>query len=153
MEESVKTGELRNGEADASTAALRAEARNYSPLVLAFLGDSVYEREIRERIVRRGNASPNELNRRSSELAKAATQAAMIQALLPDLREDEAAIYRRGRNAKPHTMPKNAAPSDYRMATGFEAVMGYLFLSGEEARYKELIERGLSRLSERTARL
>ncbi|MBR5473790.1 MAG: ribonuclease III [Lachnospiraceae bacterium] len=131
----------------------RIEARNYSPLVLAFLGDSVYEREIRERIVREGNAAPAKLNRRSSELAKAATQATIVRLILEDLTEEEAAIYRRGRNANSHTMAKNATMSDYRMATGFEALMGYLFLAGDEARYKELIELGLSRLSEQTAKL
>jgi ribonuclease-3 family protein len=132
---------------------LREQARHYSPLVLAFLGDSVYEREIRERIVREGNASPARLNQRSSFFAKASTQAAMIQALLPELSEDEAAVYRRGRNANSHTMAKHATVADYRMATGFEALMGYLFLSGEEARYKELICRGIERLEQNTAKL
>ena len=113
----------------------------------------MYEREIRERIVREGNAAPAKLNRRSSELAKAATQATIVRLILEDLREDEAAIYRRGRNANSHTMAKHATMSDYRMATGFEALMGYLFLAGEEARCKELIELGLKRLSEQTAKL
>ena len=131
----------------------RTAARNYSPLVLAFMGDAVYEREIRERVVRLGNMSPNQLNKRTSALAKAAAQAAMIKLLMPDLREDEESVYRRGRNANSHTMAKNATMSDYRMATGFEALMGYLFLAGEEARYKELIEEGIRRLEEQSVKL
>lgn len=126
----------------------KEEARNYSPLVLAFLGDSVYEREIRERIVREGNASPNQLNKRSSFLAKASTQALMAQALLAEMTDDEVAVYRRGRNANSHTMAKNATMADYRRATGLEALMGYLFLSGEEARCRELIDRGIEKIKE-----
>lgn len=126
----------------------KEEARNYSPLVLAFLGDSVYEREIRERIVREGNASPNQLNKRSSFFAKASTQALMAQALLAEMTDDEVAVYRRGRNANSHTMAKNATMADYRRATGLEALMGYLFLSGEEARCRELIDRGIEKIKE-----
>ncbi|MCI8515102.1 MAG: ribonuclease III [Lachnospiraceae bacterium] len=148
MEESIREINLKEREQKEKAAekeCRKEEARNYSPLVLAFLGDSVYEREIRERIVREGNASPNELNRRSSLLAKASTQAAMAQALLSELTDEEVAIYRRGRNANPHTMAKNATVADYRRATGLEALMGYLFLCGEEARCRELIGRGIEK--------
>lgn len=126
----------------------KEEARNYSPLVLAFLGDSVYEREIRERIVREGNASPNQLNKRSSFLAKASTQAMMAQALLSEMTDEEVAVYRRGRNANSHTMAKNATVADYRRATGLEALMGYLFLCGEEERCRELISLGIEKIQE-----
>lgn len=126
----------------------KEEARNYSPLTLAFLGDAVYEREIRERIVREGNASPNQLNKRSSALAMASTQAAMAQALLSEMTDEEVAVYRRGRNANSHTMAKHATMADYRRATGLEALMGYLFLSGEEERCRELIRRGIEKIAE-----
>ena len=126
----------------------RQKARQYSPLTLAFMGDSVYEREIREYVVREGNFPPNELNRRSSFLAKAATQAKMAHLLEASLTKEEADILRRGRNAHSATMAKNATVSDYRLATGLEALFGYLYLSGDEARAKELIAAGVAQVLE-----
>ena len=124
------------------------EVRQYSPLTLAFMGDAVYEREIREYVVRSGNTTPAKLNRKSSALAKASTQSEMARLLEEDLTEEEKEILRRGRNAHPRTMAKNASMSDYRAATGLEALFGYLYLSGREERAKELFLLGLSRLPE-----
>ena len=116
-----------------------AEARAYAPLTLAFLGDAVYELAVRTMLVQRGDMRPNELNRRSSLLAKAHAQSDAMSVIEPMLDEKEADIYRRGRNAKSNTMAKNATVGGYRSATGFEALIGYLYLSGRRERMLELI--------------
>ena len=115
------------------------DARAYAPLTLAFLGDAVYELALRTMLVQRGDMRPNELNRRSSMLARAHAQSEAMEAIEPLLDETEAEIYRRGRNAKSHTMAKNATMGDYRRATGFEALIGYLYLAGKQERMMELI--------------
>lgn len=115
----------------------------YSPLTLAYIGDAIYELVIRTILVRRANAPVNQLHRKASAVVKAETQSAMIDVLLPVFTEEETAIYRRGRNAKSYTKAKNATVGDYRRATGFEAVMGYLYLKGEMTRLLELVQTGL----------
>ena len=124
-----------------------AEAGSYSPLVLAFTGDAVYELAIRTMLVMRGNARPNDLNRMKNRLVKAAAQSAMMEIIEPMLTEEEEAIYRRGRNAKSYTMAKNATMADYRRATGFEALIGYLYLCGRSDRMYALISAGLDAVS------
>lgn len=119
-----------------------------SPLTLAYIGDAVYELVIRTVIVRRGNAPVNRLNRRAVKYACAKKQAEMIAALTPDLTDAEKAIYRRGRNATSHTKAKNATTADYRKATGFEAVMGYLYLKGETDRLVRLVKAGADRTAD-----
>lgn len=121
------------------------DLRTYSPLVLAYIGDGVYDLVIRSMVVGKGNTGVNRLHKRTSGIVKAESQAKMVEALLPDLSQEEKGIYRRGRNAKSPTMAKNATMSDYRKATGFEAVMGYLYLKNEFARMVELIRLGLGR--------
>jgi ribonuclease-3 family protein len=124
------------------------DLRAYSPLTLAFLGDAVYELVIRTMVVTKKNASPNQLNKESSALAKAGAQAGMMHGLLPFLSEEEEAVYRRGRNAHSATRAKNATVSDYRTATGFEALIGYLYLAGDMRRVLELIHLGLEQKGE-----
>ena len=119
------------------------DLRSYSPLTLAFLGDAVYELVIRTMVVTRANTSPNQLNRQSSALVKAAAQAQMMHAIAGQLREAEQAIYKRGRNAHSATKAKNATVADYRTATGFEALVGYLYLKGDLRRVVELVRAGL----------
>lgn len=119
-----------------------------APLVLAYLGDAVYELEIRERLVRRDHSRPARLNRHASRLVCAAAQSQMAEVILPYLSEEEEAIYRRGRNAHSPTMAKNQSVGDYRRATGFEALMGYLHLCGEITRMRELIQKGLEAFPE-----
>ena len=114
---------------------------DYSPLALAFLGDAVYELEIRDHIMSLGNASPKTLNDRSSYFAMARTQAMLADLLAPELTEEEADILRRGRNANPNTLPKHASPADYHKATGFEALIGYLHLCGRTERVKAIVHR------------
>ncbi len=94
----------------------------------------------------KGNTRAGELHKRTSQIVKAHTQAEMMEVLLPLLTEEEADIYRRGRNAKSPTMAKNATMSDYRKATGFEALMGWLYLQDEFERLVELVKTGVDGL-------
>lgn len=119
------------------------DIRTYSPLTLAYIGDGIYELIIRTILVEKGNTQVNKLHQRASKLVKASAQSAMIQKLKPYLSEEETAVFKRGRNAKSFTMAKNATMSDYRRATGFEALMGYLYLSEQWDRMLELIRIGI----------
>lgn len=124
------------------------EAGQYSPLVLAYIGDAVYELVIRTMVVNHGNVQVSKMHKKTSSLVKAEAQAAFYKVLESELTEEERAVYRRGRNAKSFTMAKNATMKDYRMATGFEALMGYLYLSERFDRMAELLESGLVKLGE-----
>ncbi len=119
---------------------------SYSPLTLAYIGDAVYEIIIRTIVVSEGNTQVNKMHKKSSNLVKAETQANIIKAIMDDLSENELATYKRGRNAKSYTSAKNASISDYRMATGFEALIGYLYLSGQTERMTEIVKIGLSKV-------
>lgn len=119
------------------------DIRTYSPLTLAYIGDGIYDLVIRTVVVEQANRPANELHRITTGYVKAGIQAQMIVALKDELTEDEAEVFKRGRNAKPHTMAKNASRADYHKATGFEAVMGYLYLTGQNERMLELIKRGM----------
>ncbi|MEY8515896.1 ribonuclease III domain-containing protein [Lachnospiraceae bacterium 29-84] len=124
------------------------EIRTYSPLVLAYIGDGIYDLIIRSLVVGNGNAHVNDMHRMTSQLVKAHAQSELIGILMPDLTEEEAGVYRRGRNANSATMAKNATVADYRRATGFEALMGYLYLEGRMERMMELLVSGLTKLRE-----
>lgn len=118
----------------------------YSPLTFAFIGDCIFDLVIRTIVVERHNASPNRLHQEKSRLVKARTQAEMAMILQPYLTPEEEAIYRRGRNAKSYTTAKNASVTDYRKATGLEALYGYLYLKGRFERILELIRISLNEL-------
>ena len=120
------------------------DIRTYSPLTLAYIGDAIYELVIRTILVEKGNAQVNKLHQRASKLVKASAQSEIIEKLKPYLTEEEMGIFKRGRNAKSFTMAKNASMSDYRRATGFEALMGYLYLTEQWDRMLELIKIGLT---------
>lgn len=122
------------------------DIRTYSPLTLAYIGDGIFDLVIRSIVVGKGNTKASQLHKRTSKIVKAHTQAMLIEALEDDLTEDEMNIYRRGRNAKSPTMAKNASMSDYRKATGFEALMGYLYLKDEFPRVVELTKIGMEKL-------
>ena len=124
------------------------DPNGYSPLVLAYLGDAVYELVIRTRVVNRGNTQVNKMHRMTAGLVKAEAQAKMYMLLEEELTEEEQAVYRRGRNAKSATMAKHATMRDYRMATGFEALMGWLYLNGRLERLTELVILGLKKMGE-----
>lgn len=119
------------------------DIRTYSPLTLAYIGDAVFDIIIRSILVNKGNTPVNKLHQRTSQVVKAQTQAAMVLALMDQLTEAESDWYRRGRNSKPHTKAKNASTMDYLEATGFEAVLGYLYLTGDMDRICELVTRGV----------
>ena len=120
----------------------QVDIQTYSPLTLAYIGDAAYELVVRTFLVDQGNSRPDKLHRKASSMVKAAAQAAMAEALKDSLTEEELSVYRRGRNAKSPTMAKNASMSDYRKATGFEALMGYLYLKGEKKRLIDLVYAG-----------
>ena len=122
------------------------DVRAYSPLTLAYIGDAVYDIIIRTVVVERANQAANVLHKKTSNYVKAQTQASMIEALLPELTSDEEAVYKRGRNAKSYTTAKNASIADYRKATGFEALIGFLYLMDDTDRILHLVKTGLAKL-------
>ena len=128
------------------------EAQQYSPLNLAFIGDSVYDLEIKTVLIETANRPVNILQKKTSSMVKADFQAAMLDAVYDELTEEEKKIFRRGRNSKPVTKAKNADHKSYLKATGFEAVMGYLYLTDRLERMTELIRLGLERTEDTGAR-
>ncbi len=119
------------------------DIRTYSPLALAYIGDAIYDLVIRTIVVERGNTSANKLHKKTVGYVNARIQAQMIEALMDELTEEEAAVYKRGRNAKSYTTAKNASVIEYRKATGFEALCGYLYLTGKQERMLMLIKKAV----------
>ncbi len=122
------------------------DIRTYSPLTLAYIGDAVFDLVIRSVLVNKGNTAVNNLHKKTSAIVKAPTQADIAAAIMDDLTEEEKDIYRRGRNSKPHTKAKNASTMEYLEATGFEAVLGFLYLTGDMERALLLVKTGCERL-------
>lgn len=122
----------------------KKDIKSFSPLTLAFIGDAVFEIIIRTIIVEKGNAPCNKLHRRTSSFVKAEAQKDLLNRILPLLTEEEEKVYKRGRNSKPHTYPKNADIIDYRIATGFECLVGFLYLTENMERIMELVRIGLA---------
>lgn len=118
---------------------------NYSALTLAYVGDDIYDLVIRTYLLSKGNNHVDVLNKMANSLVKAKSQSAIMSVLEPLLTEEELAAYKRGRNAKSATKAKNATVLDYRRATGFEALMGYLYLKGNMERLLELVKIGLEK--------
>lgn len=121
------------------------DLRSYSPLTLAYIGDAVFELAVRTVLVERKNTQAEKLHKAAVKIVKAETQALMIEAIKEELTEEELAVYKRGRNAKAVTRAKNATMSQYRRATGFEALMGYLYLKGDLERMAKLIHLGVEK--------
>ncbi|MDE7300455.1 MAG: ribonuclease III [Lachnospiraceae bacterium] len=124
------------------------DIRTYSPLTLAYIGDSIYDLIIRTMLVERGNSQVNKLHHRASAFVKAAAQREIMQAIEPMLTEEEHGYYKRGRNAKSFTTAKNASILEYRVATGFEALIGFLYLTGRTERMFELVKAGTDYLTQ-----
>lgn len=122
-----------------------AEARAMNPLTLAYIGDGVFSDYIRKYLVAQGMANVNHLTKASIRYVKADAQARMVHTLMDQLTEGEQSIVRRGRNTR-STPPKNADKMDYRYATGLEALVGYLELTGNQRRLRELMVTGLEYL-------
>lgn len=119
------------------------DIRSYSPLTLAYIGDGVYELIIRTILVKKGNCPVNRLHKKASSLVKAAAQSNIMEVIEEKLTPEELSVYRRGRNAHSPTMAKNATMADYRRATGFETLMGYLYLKEDYSRMVTLIRMGI----------
>ncbi len=116
------------------------DAKQYSPLALAFLGDSVYEIMVREHVLLSANMPASKLHSLKIKRVCAAYQAAAIDLIIPELTEEEITIYKRGRNATGNSVPKNGNAADYHKATGFESLFGYLHLIGEKQRLQTLFD-------------
>lgn len=119
------------------------DLRSYSPLTLAYIGDGVYELIIRTILVKKGNCPVNRLHKKASSLVKAGAQSAIMEVIEEELTPEELSVYRRGRNAHSPTMAKHATMVDYRRATGFEALMGYLYLKEDYTRMLTLVRMGI----------
>lgn len=116
------------------------DPRQMNALALAYIGDSVYEVYIRQYLLALGEVKPHLLHRAATRFVSAKAQAEQLELISAQLSEEELSIVRRGRNAKPGTIPKNANPADYHKATAFEALIGYLYLRREHDRLLEIIE-------------
>ena len=114
------------------------------PLTLAFVGDGVFDLVIRTMVVTAGKDRPvKKLHKEKADRVNAHAQAALAKVIAPLLTEEEAAILKRGRNTHSNTVPKNQSVTDYRLATGLEALCGYLYMKGEMTRLMELLKAGL----------
>lgn len=114
--------------------------KNLSPLNLAFVGDTVFDLFVRERLVCQANRPVNKLHKEATTMVKASAQAEAMGKIMPILTEEEISVFKRGRNAHTNHKAKNASEGDYHYATGLEALFGYLYLSGEKERLRELFD-------------
>jgi len=117
------------------------EIRGLSSIALAHLGDGVYELLVRTWLCAHGKATGKTLHRATIQHVCAPAQAAKVQKILPLLTEEELAVFKRGRNANVHSIPKNASRDDYQKATALESLLGYLYLHGRRERINELFTR------------
>lgn len=118
------------------------DAKELSSVALAYVGDAVYELFIRNHLIQSGGVKPNELHQQAVQYVSAPAQAKVIKSWLASdvLTNEEEAVVRRGRNAKTHSVPKNISIESYKYATAFEALLGYHYLQGDEARLDELLQ-------------
>lgn len=122
------------------------DIESYSPLTLAYIGDSVYDLIIKTLVISEGNKQVKKLHQETSGMVQASAQSEMMRAMQEHLSEEEHAIYKRGRNTKSVSPAKNQSLTDYRRATGFEALMGWLYLKNDWKRMLDLIRIGLDHL-------
>ena len=114
------------------------DVNNLSPLTLAFMGDTVFDLFVRERLICQANRPVNKLHNLASKTVNAASQAKAVKKIMDILTEEEIAVFKRGRNSRTNHKAKNATEGDYHYATGFEALFGYLYLKGNMERLREL---------------
>ena len=117
-----------------------ADAKLLSPLVWAYIGDSVYELYVRTKLVNKSNAKPHKLHIESIKYVKAKAQADILKKINDNLTEEEKDIVRRGRNTENHHVAKNSNVADYSQSTGFEALIGYLYLTKQDERLEEILK-------------
>ena len=115
------------------------EAKLLSPLVWAYVGDSVYELFVRTKLTNKSNAKPHKLHIESIKYVKARAQADILKRINDSLTDEEKDIVRRGRNTENHHVAKNANIADYSQSTGFEALIGYLYLTKQDSRLEEIL--------------
>jgi len=120
-------------------------AGEYSPLILAYIGDAIFEILVRTMVIKSGNTSVNNLHKQSSYFVSAKSQAKMFDKIKESLTEQELFVMKRGRNAKSLTKAKNASIIDYRHATGLEALFGYLYIKGDYNRINEIFRLCISK--------
>ena len=120
----------------------------YSPLTLAYIGDSVYDLIIKTLVVNGGNKQVQKLHKQTSGLVQASAQSRLMRIIQGHLSPEELTIFKRGRNSKAVTPAKNQSITDYRRATGFEALIGYLYLSKDWKRILDLVKMGLDGMEE-----
>lgn len=120
-----------------------AEARQLNTDVLAYMGDAVYEMFVREFVLKSGRLRANSLHRSATHYVNAHAQADAVRGMLDELTEEEQRIVKRARNHKFHSKAKHADPLTYKWATGFEALIGYLYLAGEEQRLTRVMHRAV----------
>ncbi len=126
---------------------INVDPDSVSALTLAYLGDSVYELTLRSLGLERHNGNANDVNRFVKGLSNAVAQAKMADALADELTEKEMRIFKHGRNAKSVSAPKTCSISEYRKATGLEALCGYLYIEDNCERIRELVETGIERIN------
>lgn len=119
------------------------EAYQYSPLSLAYIGDSVLDLMVKSYFVKNTNKQTYKYHKEVSNVVKAVNQAKFVDIIIDELAEDELDIYKRGRNASTHSKAKNATMGEYRKATGLEALFGYLYLKGDQLRLQNLVDKML----------
>lgn len=124
------------------------DIRTYSPLALAYIGDCVFDLIIKTLVMNEGNQPVQKMHQKTSNIVQASSQSKMMRVLQPILTEDEHTVYKKGRNTKTVSLAKNQSLTDYRRATGFEALMGYLYLTDQYDRMTELVKKGLAYLEE-----
>ena len=122
------------------------DIREYSPLTLAYIGDCIYDLVIKSLVINEGNKQVNKLHQETSKLVQASAQSLMMRTMQEHLTEEEHAVYKRGRNAKSVSPAKNQSITDYRRATGCEALLGYLYLKKDYKRLLDLVKIGLDSL-------
>ncbi len=115
------------------------DVRMMNPLKLAFLGDAIYEAYIRTYLISQFVLTPHEMSKKAKQYVNANAQATAVHRLKDSFSEEEWQMIKRGRNQKSNTVPKNAILSDYRYATGYEALIGYLYLTDQKERIYEIV--------------
>ncbi len=127
MEESIKNG--------------KSDIYQYSPLALAYMGDSILDLLVKKHFVLHSNMQTHKYHIEVSKIVRAVNQAAFADSILDELKEDEMDVYKRGRNTNTHSKAKNATMSEYRKATGLEALYGYLYLTGDVERLQYFVDK------------
>lgn len=130
----------------------KTEALQISPVTLAFVGDAVYSLYVRERLTLEVGGKASDLQRVATKVVSARGQSEFLDKLLPLLSEEEEGVFRRGKNAKKATKSKSASHLEYSRSTGFEAVLGYLYLTGHDVRIRELLSVGVEYEKEETVK-